>query len=145
MKENLIKIVNIIFEEIEKLGENFKILNKYSNPRPNAYHGQMEQGYILKWSYSSPNTILTELGIYHFFGSTSISGDKNYKEILIKRLSKRLGLELYREEENNIFGTFGPYYKITKIDEVNLPNPIERKRKNYIEYKKLQEQINKLF
>ena len=146
MKENLIKIVNIIFEEIEKLGtENFKILDKYSNPTPNAYYGQMEQGYLLKFSYSSPDTILTELGEYHFFGSTSMSGDKNYKQILIENLMVRLGLKLYKEEKNTTMGTFGPYYEITKIDEIDLPIPIERKRENYIEYEKLQEQIKKLF
>lgn len=90
----------------------------YPGSGPNPYQGLTSQGIILQEYYGMPSYIHTPIGRWSILGS----GSGNYKE-LIDQLKEDLSLVLLRKECNTELGIIGPYWKITKWNNISLPKP----------------------
>tara|TARA_B100000575_G_scaffold294519_2_gene311038 strand:+ start:2302 stop:2787 length:486 start_codon:yes stop_codon:yes gene_type:complete len=90
----------------------------YPSNGPDPYRGQTEKGLILEEYYGMPYYIHTPIGSWSILGS----GTGDYKE-LMNTLKKDLSLVLFKEVVNNNWGIIGPYWKITKFNGFNFPNP----------------------
>jgi hypothetical protein len=105
----------------------------------NPYYNQTHRGFFLEQYYGLPNKIWTPWGEYGFGGSGS-GWDKKTLDKILQRLGATLHKPLKREE----YGEVGPIYALHKIDDIELPDPVERPRKAYIPYKESKDAWRKL-
>lgn len=104
----------------------------------NPYNRQTRRGFFLIDYYGSPYGLLTPWGEYLLSGEDGrFTGDK-------KAFLQRLGATIYRPVVCNEMGTFGPEYAIHKIDNVELPDPVERPGSAYRHYEELDRAWNQL-
>lgn len=91
----------------------------------NPYYRQTHRGFFLEYYYGSPNMLWSPWGEFRLSGEVErFTGDRD--EFL-----KRLGATVHKPEVNNKMGSFGPIYAVHKIDDVDLPDPVERPRSVY--------------
>lgn len=120
--------VNEIMEGYETGGSRKTISIQDLN---NPYYRQTHRGFFLEYYYGSPAYLHTPWGELRLGREAGrFTGD-------LDEFLGRLGATLYKPEVNNNQGTFGPVYAVHKIDDVELPDPIERPRDAYKEYKEV--------
>jgi len=88
---------------------------------------QTASGLFLELYYGQPSMIWTPWGCWGFGGS---SGGW-WKEALPKLL-ERLGATLHTPEAVTHRGHYGPVYAIHKVDDMALPEPVERPKDEFI-------------
>ncbi len=89
-----------------------------------------------------PHCIYTELGKWRIVGSCSFNTESPTK--LFEKLIERLGLVVYTPQRNTQMGSYGPIYKITKIDDKELGEPIMKKHDDYISYEEANKKWNEI-
>ena len=98
---------------------------------------QMKQGLILEMTYGSPGIIYTNIGEFHILGG---SYEKNNGwEPILNILKDKLDLKLIKEAIDSDLGYYGPWYEIRKINNIILPRPIKKEKKDYLTWKECKE------
>jgi hypothetical protein len=126
------KIGDIVFEYAS-----FDVDRSYEIPwmedrrdeTPNPYYDQTKSGLFLEMYYGMPSSLWTPWGKWSIGGS----GSGNFSEVN-KKVLERLGAVLHIAQYNDKMGTQGPVYKLTKIDDVDLPEAKIELRENFAEY-----------
>lgn len=95
----------------------------------NPFYNQTHRGFFLEAYYGSLGRLWTPWGKYSFGGS----GCGSWEEVTPKIL-ERLGATLCLPEEYREYGVVGPVYALHKIDEVELPDPVEQPRSHFRTY-----------
>lgn len=85
----------------------------------NSFYDHTKAGLLLEYYYGLPNKVWTPWGYQMLFGGGSGNWD-----VVQPALCDRLGLSLHREEYNSSMGTYGPWFKVSKVDGLILPEPV---------------------
>lgn len=126
------KVGNIVFEQVtRKAGQSGEgiWMEDWREQEANPFYRQTHRGFFLEQYYSSPSILWTPWGEYHIGGSGS-----GWPEEARQAVLDRLGVTLHKPEVNNEMGTIGPIYAVHKVDDIELPEPIERPRSQYVPY-----------
>lgn len=103
------------------------------NQGVNPYYNQTHRGFLLEAYYGQLSKLWTPWGQYGFGGG---SGSGNWKEVTPVILD-RLGAVEKVPVRNTEQGIIGPIYTVHKIDEIVLPDPVERPRSLYVPYEEV--------
>lgn len=130
----VMKIVNIYFEEIKK-GDVDELINisPWEDKDVNPFYSQTDSGLFIEYYYGHPSKIWTPWGYFQMCGSVISRGDAPWEKILDSFL-ERLGATLFIPERQEEYGTVGPVYALHRVDDIELPEPREREKQNYLEY-----------
>jgi len=107
----------------------------------NPYYNQTETGLFLEM-YSIPGKIWTPWGSWGCWGSGT-GWDKKMTEAFLERL----GATIYQEEkyvEGAFGGVYGPVYAVHRVDDIQLPDPVARNKKEYLSYEQSDHEWKKL-
>lgn len=122
----LLRISEIMRDYIEEGSDEEESVQDRINP----YYNQTHRGFFLEDYYGTPNCLHTPWGEYSLRQGARFTG--NHEEFL-----ERLGAKICKPEVNNGQGTFGPVYRIHKIDDEELPSPVERPGSVYKDYEEV--------
>ena len=122
-------VIELIYDLINKTEdvEAPRSLN-YLKQGPNSKN-QMKEGLILEMTYGGPGKIYTNIGEFYILGSHSEKN--NGWEPILNILTDKLDLKLIKEAINCDLGYYGPWYEIRKINNIILPKPIKKEKKDY--------------
>ncbi len=104
----------------------------------NPYFNQTKCGLYLEEYYGLPSVIYTPIGKWTIIG-VGDGVSKLLMEHLMEHLKETLGLELDAEGKQEIWGHFGPVWRITKWENRKLPEAFMKKGTEYIEYERAKE------
>ena len=129
--KNAYNISRYIHNIVKKNDEVQQFSLKHFKDGPNPFYNQMKSGLILEEYYGTPSKIYTSIGYWNILGSTC-SENLGFEKVM-DILKNDLGLILLKKGDQTKKGYFGPYWKITKFDNNNLPETIEKDKTEYID------------
>ncbi len=85
---------------------------------------------FLELSYGIPHSVWTAWGEYRFGGDASASS--HAAEQLLEAVLAQLGATVHRPfKRDNLVGEYGPVYGIHRVDDLELPEPVEAQPDEY--------------
>jgi len=113
-----VRVREILRQYTERRSQKPESLQDDNNP----YYKQTHRGFFLEDYYGTPLWLHTPWGEFRLRGAgEDFRGDKG-------EFRKRLDVTAHKPRVDNQMGTFGPIYAVHKIDDVELPDPVERPR-----------------
>lgn len=127
------KVSDIFFEEVHTAQEAGADLHvSFCNDGANPFYSQTASGLFVEYYYGHPSKVWTPWGYWHFVSHVGYSG--NPWPSILERVLERLGATEYIAERSEEWGVYGPVYALSKVDDIELPEPTVRERQNYLEY-----------
>jgi hypothetical protein len=102
------------------------------NQGPNPFYNQTKQGIFLEMYYGLPSSLWTPWGKWSIGGS----GCGNFNEVN-EKIFERLGAQLHIRQQDTNMGTYGPVYRLTKVDDIELPVAEVEHHSKFAEYEEV--------
>lgn len=125
------RIGDIVHYYIDQDRENDIHMGDRREEEPNPYYNQTHRGFYLEFYYGMPSKLWTPWGEKAIGGS---GGGGSFEQASAKIL-EALGAKLVVPGIQYDYGYKGPIYSLHTLDGVDLPEPVQRPRSQFREYK----------